>query len=172
MSLDNEEEFRRTINDRNVSDIYTVIRDYKEIDIELKKEDTFYAYSMYQINSSNPTFKVNNTNVLGPSGGLLQTLAIYNKLIKEDITHGLKICGTGTIRYDGECGIIGGIKEKIYTAIDDNMDIFFCPKDNYDEAKEAYNNLSNPKMKLIPVSSFLDCINYLKEDYKNDFPNN
>ena len=169
VGLDNEELFRTTINSKYVGDTYTIIRNNEKINITLTENDTFSAYSMYQINSSTPSFTLKSSSTLGPSGGLLQTLAVYNKLVKEDITHGLKICGTGTIRYDGVVGVIGGIKEKIYTAVDDHMDVFFCPKDNYSEAKEAYDKINNCKMKLIMVSHFEDCINYLKEGYLNDF---
>ena len=44
----------------------------------------------------------------GPSAGMMSTLEMYNQLIKEDLTHGLKIAGTGTINYDGSVGEIGG----------------------------------------------------------------
>ena len=165
----NELEFRKTINSRTIGDTYTLIRDGKELNIILDEKDTFSAYSMYYIKNSNPTFKTYYENVGGPSGGLLQTLSIYNQLVEKDITNGLKICGTGTIRYDGNVGEIGGIKEKIYTANDDKMDIFFCPEANYDEAKLAYDTIKNTKMKLIKVTNFSDCIDYLMEGYKNDF---
>ena len=46
----------------------------------------------------------------GPSGGLMTSLAIYNRITKEDLTKGLKIAGTGTIEYDGSIGEIGGVK--------------------------------------------------------------
>ena len=165
----NEELFRKVINDRTIGDTYKVIRDGKELEIILRKEDTFSAYSKYLIKDSNPTFKTKTENVGGPSGGLLQALSTYNQLVSYDITNGLKICGTGTIWYDGTVGEIGGIKEKIYTANDDRMDVFFCPKDNYDEALIAYNSIKNTKMKLIKVTNFSDCIDYLTEGYENDF---
>jgi PDZ domain-containing secreted protein len=40
------------------------------------------------------------------------------------------------------------------------MDIFFCPKDNYQEALEVYNNM-NTNMQLVCVSKFSDCLEYL-----------
>ena len=36
-----------------------------------------------------------------------------NSLVEEDITHGLKIVGTGTIDYDGNVGSIGGVEYNI-----------------------------------------------------------
>lgn len=71
----------------------------------------------------------------GPSGGLMLTLAIYNKLTKQDITHGKKIVGTGTIEPDGTVGQIGGVKYKLKGAVDANADIFLVPAgDNYEDA--------------------------------------
>ena len=44
-------------------------------------------------------------------------LAIYKELIEEDITHGLKIVGTGTIDELGNVGEIDGVKYKILGAV-------------------------------------------------------
>ena len=121
------------------------------------------GYSYFNISEEVfPTYKVKQTNVGGPSGGLLQTLAIYNSLVDEDITKGLKIAGTGTIDSNGNVGKIGGIKQKIHTANDDDMDIFLCPESNYEEALLAYNTIKNPKMKLYKVKTFMDALEVLK----------
>ena len=49
----------------------------------------------------------------------------------------------GTIDEDGNVGAIGGVKYKMLGAQKDGADIFFVPKENYDEAKKVYkkNNL-------------------------------
>ena len=121
------------------------------------------GYSFYDISDEVfPSYKLKSTNVGGPSGGLLQTLSIYNSLVDEDITKGLKITGTGTIDAGGKVGKIGGIKQKIHTANDDNMDIFLCPEENYEEALAAYNTLKNPKMKLYMVRTFEEALEVLK----------
>ena len=121
------------------------------------------GYSYYDISdNASPKFTIKETNVGGPSGGLLQTLAIYNSLVDQDITKGLKIAGTGTIDGNGKVGAIGGIKQKIHTANDDDMDIFLCPEENYKEALEAYNTIKNSKMKLYMVRTFEDALEVLK----------
>ena len=125
------------------------------------------VYRSYTNNGENsyPKFKIKNINVGGPSGGLLQTLSIYNDLTTEDITFGKKISGTGTINVDGTVGAIGGIKQKIYTADKNDVDIFFCPEKNYEDALEAYNTLSKKrqeKMVLVSVNSFTDAVSYLE----------
>lgn len=101
----------------------------------------------------------------GPSGGLITTLTIYNYLTKEDITHGLKIAGTGTIEEDGTVGEIGGIKYKLAGVVKDDADLFFVPfGENYDDALK-YKKENNYKIKIVPVKTFEDAIEYLK-DYK------
>lgn len=98
----------------------------------------------------------------GPSGGLMMTLAIYDKLIPEDITHGKKVVGTGTIDTTGKVGEIGGIKDKLRAAKSVKADIVFVPKDNYDEARKFYDK-ENYKFKLVSVETFDDAISFLEK---------
>ena len=164
---EDEMNFRKAINTRYVDDIYTILRDGNELEIKLTQNDTFGASSIYDINAekTSPTFKINGNMIGGPSGGLLQTLSIYDRLTGNDLTKGLKIAGTGTISYTGNVGAIGGIKEKIPTAVDNHIDVFFCPSVNYEDALEAYNSLPNSKrMKLVKIDTFYDALNYLRGD--------
>ncbi len=100
----------------------------------------------------------------GPSGGLMMALAIYNKISREDITHGLTIVGTGTIDEDGHVGSISGIEYKLKGAVKAGADIFIAPLDtNYDEAiklKEKYNY----DIKIIGVNTFDEALNYLRSE--------
>jgi PDZ domain-containing protein len=118
--------------------------------------------SSYEIDT-NPKVKFNfRESESGPSGGLMMSLAIYNKLVKEDLTKGLTIVGTGTIDREGNVGEISGIEYKLRGAVDAHADIFLAPLgDNYDEAtmiakKNKYN------IKIIGVSTFNDALNYLR----------
>ena len=97
----------------------------------------------------------------GPSGGLMLSLQIYNKLTKEDITKGRNIVGTGTIDKEGNVGGIGGIKYKLRGAVKKKADIFICPKDNLKEAMKEKNK-KKYKIKIIGVSSFDEVIDKLK----------
>ncbi len=154
-----------------IGDVIKIKRNNQIMDITLEKNDTLFSYvERYNIDyeTINPSLKIKNQLVGGPSGGLLQTLSIYNRLIEKDLTYGLKIAGTGTINSDGTIGMIGGIREKIPTALDDHIDIFFCPKGNYADAKEAYDSLNGRgKMKLVMVETVYDAIKYL-EEYENE----
>jgi len=99
----------------------------------------------------------------GPSGGLILSLALYDKLIPEDITKGLKIAGTGTIDKDGNVGSIGGVKYKLKGAVDSDADIFLVPNGkNYEECLKLQKKY-NYDIKIIGVSTFEEAINELKK---------
>ncbi len=103
----------------------------------------------------------------GSSAGLMTTLAIYDTLIPEDLTNGLKIAGTGTIEEDGSVGEIGGIKYKLAGAERDDADVFFAPTgENYEEAKKIKKE-KGYNVEVIEVKTLDDAINYLKSLKKN-----
>ena len=97
----------------------------------------------------------------GPSGGLIVTLALYDYLIDEDITKGLKISGTGTIDKDGNIGEIGGVKFKLKGAVKAKSNIFFVPSNNYKEAI-SYKKKKHYNIEIVKVNTINDAINYLK----------
>lgn len=102
-----------------------------------------------------------NGNQAGPSGGLMVSLSIYNKLVDEDITKGRRIAGTGTIDLEGNVGEIGGVKYKLMAAGKKKADIVLVPKANYKEALNEKKK-NNYKFKLISVDNFDDAIEKLK----------
>lgn len=167
----------KAVNNLKVGDKIIYIRDNNEhevvIDEELdyyNKKNLFYLYAKYDINQStaSPTYNIHKSTTLGPSGGLMQTLSIYSEISGKDLTYGKKIAGTGTISASGNVGIIGGVSQKIVTAIHNGADVFLCPVDNYDEAYETYmKTLGHEKMILIKVSTFEEAINALGELYEN-----
>lgn len=97
----------------------------------------------------------------GPSGGFMMALSIYNYLVEEDLTHGLKIVGTGTIDEFGNVGSIGGIEYKIKAAVKKKAKIFFCPEENYEDALNVVKE-NNYTIDLIKVSHIDDAIEYLQ----------
>jgi PDZ domain-containing protein len=146
---------------------FTVLRDEFECQITLSEADLngIGGYVLYDINYETifPQISYNLGNAGGPSGGFLKTLSIFNKLTSFDYSRGLKIAGTGTIEPDGKVGKIGGVEQKVYAAFDDNVDIFFCPMDNYKDALKAYNSIKNKeRMALVMVEYFNDAIEYLE----------
>ena len=133
----------------------------------------FYIYDQYEIidNSTGPKYTIEKTNTGGPSGGLMQTLAVYDSLTPGDLTNGLTIAGTGTINVDGSVGAIGGMYSKIFTAYYSGCDIFFVPfyeseygETNYEEALRAYEVLGCPEdFIIVPVSTFNEAVDYLEK---------
>jgi len=102
-----------------------------------------------------------DANEYGSSAGFMTTLAVYNTLIPEDLTHGLKIAGTGTIHDDGSVGEIGGVNYKLIGAVYGNADIFFVPSENYEEAMKVKKE-KNYKIDVIEVKNINDAIKYLE----------
>ena len=144
---------------------FEVIRNRQNLEVTLKKkEDGFFHlnFELYRIiTSSNPKYEKTYKAGLnyGPSGGLIQTLSIYSSLL--NLNYNLKISGTGTIDEFGRVGAIGGVKEKIYT-VNNLVDIFFVPEENYDEALKIYNKLKHKNFTLYKVSDFNDAKDILK----------
>lgn len=98
----------------------------------------------------------------GPSGGLMLTLAIYNKLIEEDITHGKKIVGTGTIDIDGKVGEIGGVEYKLRGAAKEKADLFLVPTgQNYEDCIKLKEK-ENLDIEIVAVETFEDALRALE----------
>jgi PDZ domain-containing protein len=69
----------------------------------------------------------------GPSAGQMFALGIIDKLTEGDLTGGEDFAGTGTITGSGEIGPIGGIRQKMYGALNAGATYFLAPVDNCDE---------------------------------------
>lgn len=72
-------------------------------------------------------------NVGGPSGGMIFALGIIDTLTPGSLTGGQIIAGTGTITSDGQVGPIGGIREKLYSAVRAGASWFLAPAANCNE---------------------------------------
>ncbi|WP_232019917.1 SepM family pheromone-processing serine protease [Ureibacillus thermosphaericus] len=133
------------------------------------------TYSENKTIKTEPMVKVNAEDIGGPSAGLMFTLEILNQLLEEDITKGYLVAGTGEIHEDGKVGRIGGIEKKVVAAHEDGMEIFFAPDDeipeevkknnpailsNYEAAVNIAKKL-NTDMKIVPVKTIDDALNYL-----------
>jgi PDZ domain-containing protein len=128
--------------------------------------------------TSDTKVNINSGSIGGPSAGLMFTLEIYEQVSGENIRQDRKIAGTGTINSKGEVGRIGGIDKKVASADKSDVEIFFAPDDeidpevkkenpeiksNYEEAKEAAEKIGT-SMKIVPVKTVQDALNYLKEN--------
>ncbi|MBX3093405.1 MAG: PDZ domain-containing protein [Cryobacterium sp.] len=72
-------------------------------------------------------------NVGGPSGGQMFALGIIDKLTPGSLTGGADVAGTGTITGSGDVGAIGGIRQKMYGALNSGAEWFLAPIENCDE---------------------------------------
>lgn len=170
--IDSLDDLKEIVNNKSIGEIidFVVIRNNKEkkctaeviedngtkiVGISLQ---TTYEYE------TNPVIDLNfSSNESGPSGGLLLALSIYNHLINDDITNGMKIAGTGTIDIDGNVGSIGGVKYKLSGAVSSKADIFIVPNgENYEEAMTLKKKHSYD-IKIIGVSTFDEAIKKLEE---------
>ncbi len=120
-----------------------------------------------------PKLKINAGKIGGPSAGLMFTLESYEVFTKQNLSKGHKIAGTGTISPTGKVGIIGGVDKKVVAASREGAEVFFAPTDstsvkksetNYAVAKRTAKKI-HTKMKIVPVSTFDDALNYLKTHY-------
>ncbi|SHE60191.1 PDZ domain-containing protein [Seinonella peptonophila] len=115
---------------------------------------------------SKPKVRITTGEIGGPSAGLMLSLELLNRLVAGDMTHGLRIAGTGTIDEGGQVGQIGGIKYKIMSAAKEKAAYFFCPKDqqptdeNEQQAKQTVKKLGLP-IRVIPVRSLQEAVDYL-----------
>ena len=171
------ENYYENLRNLKYGDKLTMLRNNTEFEVIIDEKYigqntegyTYFKFSIYDTYYLNydeflPKITVNPSTSGGPSGGLLQTLAIYNQITEFDYTYGLKIAGTGTMNGAGDVGAIGGIKEKIYTGYYNNVDIFFCPEANKEGAIIAYDSLPNKRrMKLVFVKTLGEAIRYLEE---------
>jgi PDZ domain-containing protein len=101
--------------------------------------------------------EINSQNIGGPSAGLMFTLEIIDELTDDDITHGYRIAGTGTINADGEVGPIGGMRQKTFGAIDAGAQYLLVPADNYQEAADA----AGDDIDVISVANLQDAMTFL-----------
>ncbi len=91
-------------------------------------------------------FKLEGTDVGGPSAGSAFCLAFADSLSKDEMAKGYRIAATGTVTEDGEVGEIGGLKWKIKSAIDAGIQIVFVP---FEEEQEAISSVDFWKSKQI-----------------------
>lgn len=166
------ETFKKYINSKNAGDVVTIKlkRDDKELEVDTKifEEEgvkyaglAFFDILDYEVD---PSIKLKfKDSESGPSGGFTLSLAIYNKLVEEDITKGRKIVGTGTIDMEGNIGEIGGVKYKLMGAVKKKADIFIVPNgSNYEECIELQKE-KDYKIKIIGVDTFDEAIEELNK---------
>ncbi len=172
VSVSNNSEYREYLKSLEVGDTLKVkvLRNNNEVDCyaKLKEIDGEKIIGLYLVNiydyEVEPKIELKfKWNESGPSGGFMLALAIYDRLVEEDLTKGRTIVGTGTIDANGNVGEIGGVKYKLMGAVSKKADIFFVPKDNYKEAMETKKKYKYD-IEVVSVEKLEDAIKYLQEN--------
>lgn len=109
----------------------------------------------------------------GNSFGLMIAIGLMEEMNMLDYSWGnsIIIAGTGTMEYDGTVGSVGAIRQKLLTAADSGVDVFFIPKDEdiygeYSNEREAHQVLEEENLDLlvVPVETLDEAIDYLEND--------
>ncbi len=159
------------ITSYEIGDIITlsILRDGDRIDVDVLLiehtdfEDRPMVGFLAETYNAEFTFPVDvdidSQNIGGPSAGLMYTLAVMDVLSEEDLTHGWRIAGTGTISSDGSVGAIGGIKQKVVAAQEAGAHYVFVPVANF----EAASSVVDDDVELIAVETIDEALEFLEE---------
>lgn len=104
------------------------------------------------------TVVIDSQNIGGPSAGMMFTLQIMDQLTEEEITKGYRIAGTGTISKDGTVGAIGGVRQKVFGAIDAGARAVLVPAANYEDAVDA----AGDAIEVVRVETIEDALTFLE----------
>jgi Lon-like protease len=99
------------------------------------------------------------TRIGGPSAGMMIALTVYDLMAEEDLIAGRIVAGTGTIDGEGRVGTIGGIREKVFAAVDAGADVVLVPKAQLDAARGV-----GADVELIGVATLDEAIEALRGD--------
>ncbi|MGK3952508.1 PDZ domain-containing protein [Microbacterium sp. I2] len=141
-SIADVDELREIIDAGDGAPVELLIeRDGEEETVEVAPEEsTIEGETAWRIGVSLTTdydFPIDVTiqlnNVGGPSAGMMFALGIMDTLTPGELNGGAQIAGTGTITASGEVGPIGGIRQKLWGALDAGAQVFLAPEANCDE---------------------------------------
>lgn len=99
---------------------------------------------------------IDSQGIIGPSAGLVLTLAIIQAVSQQDITHGHLIAATGTVDMQGNVGPIGDVEDKVLAA-EGKAEYFLAPKADYDAAKAKAH-----KLKVVEIDSVQQATTFLQ----------
>ena len=97
-------------------------------------------------------------NKEGPSAGTAITTSIISAVLKKRISNSVAM--TGEISLNGCILKVGGLKDKIIGAYNNNIKTVYIPYDNKNELIEIPEKIKN-KIKIIPVKNYIEIFNDL-----------
>jgi Lon-like protease len=87
------------------------------------------------------------------------TLAIIDKLTREDLTAGRRLAGTGAIDLDGSVLAVGGVAEKLIAVRRLGVTTFLIPAGNCDDVRGQVPD----GLRLVKVSKIGDALRFLRD---------
>lgn len=170
VDIHHADQYKEVVSKYKVGDKFKVLvkrkKKLKEIEVTLYEKDHTILSGIYissvEEYKTDPKIKIKfKKSESGPSGGLIETLDIYNQLTKKDITKGRIIAGTGEIDDEGNILTIGGVEYKLLGAEKKKADVFLVPKgENYQTCLKMKKK-KKLKIKVIGVSTFKEALEKL-----------
>lgn len=163
--VNSQDDVAEAIRDRSVGDtiVFRVIRSGQEETISVISAAGTDAQPVVGINvgtgylySPQVVYRI-DSSVVGPSAGLILSLAVYDRLTDANLFGEARIAGSGTIDSLGKVGSVGGIREKIKGAERDGATVFLLPEANC----EALGDLESD-VRIVPVPSLTEAISVLQ----------
>ncbi|NNK91535.1 MAG: hypothetical protein HKO87_03805, partial [Acidimicrobiia bacterium] len=102
--------------------------------------------------------EIDSRNIGGPSAGLMFTLQIIDELTPQELTRGYRVAGTGSIDSEGNVGAIGGVRQKVFGAIEQGVDYVLVPSANYEDAADA----AGDDIDVVSVDTLGDALAFLE----------
>ena len=155
------------VEDAEIGDVLlmTVVRGEEVLDVDVvlvEREDVpglaMIGVSLGVLTESPFPLRIESGDVGGLSAGMMHTIAIIDSLTPGELTNGLVIAGTGTIRIDGTVGPIGGIRQKVVGAEAAGATHILVPEANYESALTA----ESTSTEIVPIGSIEDAIKFLE----------
>jgi PDZ domain-containing protein len=98
------------------------------------------------------------SNIIGPSAGLMIAVTVTDLLLEEDLAAGRVIAGTGTIDGTGAVGTIGSVAQKVEAAVGADADLMLVPAAQAEEAIEA----ADGRIEVVGVATLDEALDALR----------
>ena len=99
----------------------------------------------------------------GPSAGLAFTLTLIDELTPGELTGGLAVAVTGTIRIDGTVGAIGGLAQKVSAVRQQGATVFIVPSAQGEEDLARAREVAGDDVLIVPVDDLKGALAALDE---------
>jgi len=99
----------------------------------------------------------------GPSAGLAFTLTLIDELTPGELTGGLRVAVTGTIRIDGSVGAIGGLAQKVSAVRQLGADVFLVPTEQGEDDLARAREVAGADLDIVAVANLDEALAALAE---------